>query len=228
MKRGKMLNENVSTKKTTRKNLAQFAYKEIRNRIYYNQIKPGDLIKEVDLSENLGISRTPVREAIKMLASEDLVEVREGVGTFVKMLSFKDIKDIYEVRKALEVIAVRTALNRITESDLEKLEENFKSISRKLDNGDLTKEDFNEVDMNVHELIFDRCDNNYAKGIFEEIKLKIKQYQYLSYESLNDTSESISQHLEIISLLKDKEIDKLVVTLNDHIDWSLKCLLSNY
>lgn len=220
--------ENVVNKKNTRKNLSQYAYKEIRNRIYFNHIKPGDLIKEVDISEELGISRTPVREAIKMLASEDLVEVREGVGTFVKMLSFKNIKDIFEVRKALEVIAVKTAVNRITESDLEKLEENFKNISIQLEKGELSKEDFNEVDMNVHELIFNRCDNNYAKGIFEEIKLKIKQYQYLSYESLNDTSESISQHLEIIYLLRNKDIDKLVVTLNNHIDWSLKCMLSYY
>lgn len=222
------MKENIVNKKSPRKNLAQYAYKEIRNRIYYNNIKPGDLIKEIDLSEELGISRTPVREAIKMLASEDLVEVREGVGTFVKMLSFKDIKDIFEVRKALEVIAVKTAVNRITESDLKQLEDDFKNISIQLEKGNLTKEEFNEVDMNVHELIFNRCDNNYAKGIFEEIKLRIKQYQYLSYESLNNTSESISQHLEIISFLRNKELDKLVVTLNQHIDWSLKCLLTYY
>lgn len=220
--------ENKKINRTQRKNLAQYAYKEIRNRIYYNKIKPGDLIKEINLADELGISRTPVREAIKMLASEDLIEVREGVGTFVKMLSFKDIRDIFEVRKALEVIAVKTAVKRITEDDLKQLEENFNNLSIKLEEGKLTKEDFTEVDMNVHELIFYRCDNNYAKGIFEEIKLKIKQYQYLSYESLNNSSESISQHLEILSLLRNKELDKLILTLNNHIDWSLKCLLTYY
>jgi len=220
--------ESNNTNRTHRKNLAQYAYKEIRNRIYYNKIKPGDLIKEINLADELGISRTPVREAIKMLASEDLIEVREGVGTFVKMLSFKDIRDIFEVRKALEVIAVKTAVNRITEDDFKQIEQNFNNLSLKLEEGNLTKEDFTEVDMNVHELIFDRCDNNYAKGIFEEIKLKIKQYQYLSYESLNDTSESILQHLEILNLLRNKDIDKLIATLNSHIDWSLKCLLTYY
>jgi len=220
--------ENNNINRTQRKNLAQYAYKEIRNRIYYNKIKPGDLLKEINLADELGISRTPVREAIKMLASEDLIEVREGVGTFVKMLSFKDIRDIFEVRKALEVIAVKTAVNRITEDDLKQIEQNFNNLSLKLEEGKLTKEDFTEVDMNVHELIFNRCDNNYAKGIFEEIKLKIKQYQYLSYESLNNTNESILQHLEILDLLRNKDIDKLIATLNNHIDWSLKCLLTYY
>jgi len=220
--------EDNNINRTQRKNLAQYAYKEIRDRIYYNKIKPGDLIKETNIADELGISRTPVREAIKMLASEDLIEVREGVGTFVKMLSFKNIRDIFEVRKALEVIAVKTAVNRITEDDLKQLEEDFNNLSVKLEEGRLTKEDFTEVDMNVHELIFNRCDNNYAKGIFEEIKLKIKQYQYLSYESLNNSSESISQHLEILNFLRTKELDKLIITLNNHIDWSLKCLLTYY
>lgn len=211
--------------KNERNNLAQKAYKEIRNRIYYNHIKPGDLIKESVIAEELGISRTPVREAIRMLASEDVIEVREGVGTYVKMLSFKDIRDIFEVRKALEVIAAKTAIHRITEDDLNELEDLFRKLSENLDDCKLTKEEFTDADMKVHELIFNRCDNNYAKGIFEEIKLKIKQYQYLSYECLNNSRESISQHSEMLNLIRNKELDSLIINLNNHIDWSLKCLL---
>ncbi|WP_326908108.1 GntR family transcriptional regulator [Sedimentibacter sp. MB31-C6] len=211
--------------RSRRKNLAQYAYKEIRNRIYFNQIKPGELIKENNLAEELGISRTPVREAIKMLASEDLIEVREGVGTFVKILSFKDIRDIFEVRKALEAIAVKSAINRITESDLKGLEDDFNRISMELEKGKLTREEFTDVDMKVHELIFNRCENSFARGIFEDIKLKIKQYQFLSYESLNNSNESILQHLEIINLLRKKDLNSLITTLNNHIDWSLKCFL---
>lgn len=207
-----------------KKNLAQYAYQEIKNKIYYNNIKPGELIKEINIAEELGISRTPVREAIKMLESDDLVEVREGVGTFVKMLSFKDIKDIFEVRKALEIIAVKTAINRITENDIDELEGDFRNLASMLAEGRLTKEIFTDFDMKVHQLIFNRCENNFAKEIFEDIKLKIKQYQFLSYESLNNTSESISQHLHLLSLLRKKDINVLSTALSDHLDWSLKCL----
>lgn len=212
--------------KSQRRNLAQYAYKEIKDRIYHNKIKPGELIKENNIAEELGISRTPVREAIKMLASDDIVEVREGIGTFVKMLSFKDIRDIFEVRKALEVIAVKTAINEITKNDIDELEKDFKDISKKLEEGKLSNSEFTDADMKVHQLIFNRCDNDFAKGIFEEIKLKIKQYQYLSYQSLNNSSESVSQHLELLDMLRRNNLDELITALTNHLDWSLKCLFT--
>jgi len=210
-----------------KKNLAQYAYEEIKKKIYYNRIKPGELIKENELASELGISRTPIREALKMLESDDIVEVRKGIGTFVKMLSFKDIKDIFEVRKALEIIAIKTAINNITKDDIDELDSELRNISFKLENGTLTKEEFNEIDMKFHELIFRRCDNNFAKEVFEHIKLKIKQYQFLSYESLNNSSESISQHLELLEYLRKKDLETLISALSKHIDWSLKCLLFN-
>lgn len=214
-----------NTEKSQKRNLAQYAYNEITNRMYYNVIKPGELIKENNIAEELGISRTPIREAIRMLVSDDLIEVREGVGTFVKMLSFKDIKDIFEVRKALEIIAAKTAINKITEDEIDELEESLKNFSKGLQKDKPTGENFTDVDMKVHELIFSRCDNNYAKQTFEKIKLKIKQYQFLSYESLNNNDESISQHLELLKLLRKRDLNALIIALSDHLDWSLKCLL---
>ncbi|AKL94591.1 transcriptional regulator GntR family [Clostridium aceticum] len=215
----------VKTNKNKRKNLAQDAYEKIRDRIYHNEIEPGELINEISIAQELGISRTPVREALRMLASEDILEVKDGVGTYVKMLSFKNIKDIYEVRKALEVIAIKTAIYRITESEIAELEKNFMELERKYNIGALTKEEFASIDMKLHQLIFTKCENNYAKGIFEEMSLKIKQYQYISYESLNDSKESISQHLEMIRLLKNRNLKELIPFIENHIDWSLKSLM---
>jgi len=214
-------------KKSPKKNLAQYAYEEIKKRIYHNKIKPGELIKENELAAELGISRTPIREALKMLESDEIVEVRKGVGTFVKMLSFKDIRDIFEVRKSLEIIAVKTAINNISKDDIDKLDTELRNISLKLEEGTLTKEEFTETDMKFHELIFKRCENNFAREIFEHIKLKIKQYQFLSYESLNNSNESILQHLELLTYLRKKDIDTLISALTNHLDWSLKCLIFN-
>lgn len=213
------LNTNV------RKNLAEDAYNQIRDKIYYNEIRPGDLIKENSIAEELGMSRTPVREAIKMLVSEDILEVRDGIGTFVKVFSFKDIKDLFEVRKALEKLAAKSAMYRIPLTKITEIEDEFKIIADKYEKGILNKEDFSAVDMKVHELIFNYCDNEYVKVIFAGMKLKIKQYQFVSYENLNNTKESITQHLEILRLLKEKDLENLLAFLENHIDWSLKCLL---
>lgn len=213
-------------KKATEKvNLANQAYTILRDRIYNNEIKPGDIINEGIISKELGISRTPVREAIRMLASEDIVEVRDGIGTFVKMLSFKDIKDIFEVRKSLEIIAVKTSINRIPQNEIKKLESRLVDLFDKCDKGVVIKEEFSDLDMNAHQLIIDYCDNEYVKSIFESIKLKIKQYQFISYENLNNSKESITQHLEILKRLDSRDLEGLIKVLDSHIDWSLKGLI---
>lgn len=208
-----------------RKSLAHDAYNEIRERIYSNEIKPGDLIKESNIAEELGISRTPVREAIKMLVSEDILEVRDGVGTFVKVLSFKDIKDIYEVRKLLEVLAAKSSIYRIPIEIINGLEDHFKAYMKECEKGNLNGDRFSDIDLEVHKLIVDYCDNEYAKNIYTGMKLKIKQSQHISYENLNNTMESITQHLEILRLIKEKDLVKLIKFIEEHIDWSLRCLL---
>lgn len=210
--------------KNETKYLTHKAYYYIRNEIYNNEIKAGELINESNIAKELGISRTPVREAIRMLLSEDILEVRDGVGTYVKILSFKDIKDIFEVRKALEVIAVKTAIYNIPESNIIELENKLEEAMEKFKSGNLKKEEFSDIDMKVHQLIVNNCNNEYVKRIFDGIHLKIKIYQFISYDNLNNSKESISQHLEILRLLKAKELDNLITFLENHIDWSLKCL----
>ena len=97
----------VKEKKTSR---AEFAYDTLKRRILDNQLPPGAMLSEVALAQKLNMSRTPIREALKMLMRDDLVEIRDGVGTFVKSATQKDIEDAYAVRQALEVLAARTAI----------------------------------------------------------------------------------------------------------------------
>lgn len=206
-------------------NLAQKAYNIIRSRIYDNDIKPGEVISEKLIAEELGISRTPVREAIRMLASEDIVESRDGIGTIVKMFSFKEIKDIFEVRKALEAIAVKTSINNIQESEIVELLNKYSDINTRFQAGNIAEKEFTEIDMRVHNLIVSKCDNEYVKNLFYSISLKIKLYQYVSYLNFESNAESILQHIQILLLLKNKELDKLIIALNEHIDWSLNWYL---
>ena len=80
----------VKEKKTSR---AEFAYDTLKRRILDNQLPPGAMLSEVALAQKLNMSRTPIREALKMLMRDDLVEIRDGVGTFVKSATQKDIED---------------------------------------------------------------------------------------------------------------------------------------
>lgn len=206
-------------------NLANQAYDEIRKRIYDNDIKPGELISESLIAQELEISRTPIREAIRMLASENLVETRDGIGTIVKMFSFKEIKDIFEVRKSLEVIAVKTSINNILESEILVLLNKYSDISARFHAGELIDKEFTILDMQVHDLIVSKCNNDYVKSLFASINLKIRLYQHIQYLKYDSTNESISQHMAILNLLKSKDLNKLINTLQEHIDWSLNWYL---
>ena len=115
----------VKEKKTSR---AEFAYDTLKRRILDNQLPPGAMLSEVALAQKLNMSRTPIREALKMLMRDDLVEIRDGVGTFVKSATQKDIEDAYAVRQALEVLAARTAIGAFSPEELDALEARFRSL----------------------------------------------------------------------------------------------------
>lgn len=102
---------------------AEKAYQEIKKKIITTKLNPGSVIQETELMEELGYGRTPIREALKRLQSEDLVAVKPRRGIFVSELAITDLAQIFEVRVELEALAVELATERITQDQLLKLEQ---------------------------------------------------------------------------------------------------------
>ncbi len=210
----------------SKKNLSQKAYIELKKDIYKNKIKPGDCLSENLIATELNMSRTPVREALRMLEREDLVEIKDGIGIYVKTISFKDIEDIFEVRKVLETLAIKTSLNRITDEEISQLEKKFIDLMLDYDDGiNIPMDRFIAVDWELDELIVKKCNNNYIITIINEINSKIIRYQYMSFEALNDVKESTIQHLKILSLMKKRDLEELISANEKHIEWSLECFM---
>lgn len=217
---------NYSNSRPKKNNLREQAYEQLKSDILNNKIKPGDCLSENTIANELNMSRTPVREALRMLASEDLVEIKDGIGIYVKTISFKDIKAIFEVRKVLETLAIKTSINRITVEEIEELEKSFNLLLSDYRNGiAISEEKVVETDWKLDYLLVKKCTNDYVITIMDEINAKIKRYQSLSMEALNDVEESINQHLHILSLIKEKDINALIEANEKHIDWSLSCFL---
>lgn len=209
-----------------KKNLSQIAYLELKKDIYKNKIKPGDCLSENLIAEELNMSRTPVREALRILESEDLIEIKDGIGIYVKTISFKDIKDIFEVRRALETLALKTSINRVTDEEIINLEKKFTNLLIQYENGiDVVMDRFVAIDWELDELIVKKSNNDYIISIMGDIKAKIIRYQYMSYEALNDVQESTAQHLKILSLMKEKNLEELIKVNDMHIEWSLNCFI---
>ena len=208
--------------RSSKQTLAEVAYEKIKEAICEGKIVSGDILSENQLAHDLGMSRTPIREALRALASEDWLEIKNGVGAYVKPLSSKDIHDLYEVRCLLEVQAAKTSVYRITNEEIDRLEARFQQLLERTggQSSDLDPKAFSELDWELHELIVERCQNNYIKSIMRNNTANMKCYQALSFEALHDLRESTLQHLHILALLRQRDSEALTAALKDHLEWA--------
>ena len=205
----------------SRENLSQQAYNQIKDALCQGKIVAGDLLSENQLAQALGMSRTPVREALRALASENWVEIKNGVGAYVKPLSSKDIEDLYEIRCLLEVQAAKTAVYNISAQEIDQLEQQYQALLDDFYQGRLPDPRyFSQLDWTLHELIVERCTNNYLKVIMRNNNASIKRYQLLSFEARNDIKDSAVQHLNILELIRRRDVPALTEALRAHLNWA--------
>jgi DNA-binding GntR family transcriptional regulator len=199
-------------------NRTSMAYDCLKNSIFTNELKPGDHLSEKQVAESLGISRTPVREAIKVLAGEGLVEIHNGVGVFIKQVTIKEISDLFEVRAALECAALRSALDQISDLEIEGLAEAWLGHKQRIDSGQrLDLDQISNLDYQLHSLIVDRCRNDFLKHSIDGIRLKIRRFQRISAMAVEHEEETVNQHLEIIRCMKARNVEVLSRVLEEHI-----------
>ena len=151
--------------------LRDVVFNTLRQAILRGELKPGERLMEIALSQRLGVSRTPVREAIRMLEQEGLVIMIPRKGAQVAEISEKDLKDVLEVRLGLEELAVRIACQRITEEELEELEQAMKEFEEAMKRDDLGA--LAAADVKVHEVIYGSTHNKRLVQIISNIREQI-------------------------------------------------------
>ena len=203
----------VKEKKTSR---AEFAYDTLKRRILDNQLPPGAMLSEVALAQKLNMSRTPIREALKMLMRDDLVEIRDGVGTFVKSATQKDIEDAYAVRQHLQGLAI----GAFSSEDLDALEARFRSLQVRLEQGETVRvEEFADADWALHDQILQKSGNRYAQKATNDLRAVLRRYQYLSVRLLSRVEESLTEHLAILDCIRRRDLARLTELLENHIQY---------
>ncbi len=215
----------VKLQATTKQSLTSRAYESIHTAICNGSLPAGCLLSENDLSRQLNMSRTPIREALRILESQDFVEIRDGLGTFVKTLSDWEIRDLYQIRGSLEPLAASTAIYHIKKQDIDALEAEFNALLARHANGEqIDFQEFSQVDAKLHQLISDNCQNKYVCRFMASIMDNIQRCQVLSATFLDDLEESTKQHLVLLQCIRDKDQAALEVKMKEHLAWSLSCL----
>lgn len=204
------------------------AYEEIRRLIIEEELNPGELLSENQLAEYLKMSRTPVREAIRRLQAEGIMESKQGLGTFLRPLTLKDVKNIYEVRMALELIACETAIDRITDDEIKAVRESLITLLERDKAGEpIDRMEFSKLDGQIHDLIVKRSNNSYIKILMDQIYFHVDRYRIISFHVSLNMEESTRQHLELLDCLYDRDLKRLKERLSKHLEWSLDLILKH-
>ena len=202
--------------------LMQLAYNELRESIITNTIKPGDVLSEQQIAQELNISRTPVREALAILESEGLVEIRRGIGAFVKPLSYEDILNIFEVRRPLEELAVNSAIHFITEEDIRTMRERFTAMLAQCENNEpMDAAEFASLDADFHDMIIERSKNPYVQRFMRTINSNVRRIQMM-VRIINDPRDAVVQHLRLLDLMEKRDLAGLQAELENHINVALQ------
>ncbi len=137
--------------------LRDVVFNTLRQAILKGELKPGERLMEIALAEKLGVSRTPIREAMRKLEQEGLVVMIPRRGAQVANITEKDLNDVLEVRITLENMAIEKACANMTDADIRKLEQAAEVFQTSTAEGDLVK--MAEADVNFHEVIYEAADN---------------------------------------------------------------------
>lgn len=205
---------------------ADQAYEAIKELILEEQIEAGSMLSENGIAEFLNMSRTPIREAINRLQAEGLLESIKGVGTFLKPHRPKDIRDIYRVRIALELLACETAIGQATTEEIDALETKLRALLEQDKKGEaIDRLAFSKIDGAVHNLIIARSNNEYIQLLMNQINFNVDRYRTISFHLSMDVQESTQQHLTILECMKRRDIEGMKRELEAHLKWSLQLIM---
>lgn len=200
--------------------LRDVVFKTLRQAILRGELQPGERLMEIQLANKLGVSRTPIREAIRKLELEGLVLMIPRRGAVVAEITEKSLRDVLEVRAALEELAVELACDRIKAEDISRLREaavEFKNVSKM---GDVTA--LAEADVQFHDIIYGATENQRLIQLLYNLREQMYRYrvEYLKQGEIYATL--IAEHDHIIDCIEKGDKEAAKQATNTHIDNQMK------
>lgn len=195
--------------------LADRVYRALRDRLLAGRVEPGEFIREVDASEALGVSRTPVREALGRLASEGFLEKIPHRGFRVPDQPVARLLELYPIVAALELLAGRLAFPRLGEVDLEELRAINGGLERALADGDVERAI--RANSRFHEAIVERSGNQRLAELLEDLRSQLHGLETWYYSYPERGEESIEEHAAMIARLEAGDIEEALRILEGNM-----------
>jgi len=196
--------------------LRDVVFNTLRQAILRGELQPGERLLEIHLADKLGVSRTPIREAIRKLELEGLVLMIPRKGAVVAEITEKSLRDVLEVRRALEELAMKLACEKILDEEIEELKAAAKEFENALKTGDVTV--YAEADVKFHDIIYRTTDNQRLIQLLYNLREQMYRYrvEYLKREDSHETL--LAEHQYIIETLEKRDAKEAVKAVCAHID----------
>lgn len=186
----------------------------VYNLILKGELNPGDQVKESHLSVEMGISRAPIREALKELIADGIIEYRPQVGNFVYKLSPKEIVDAYTTRGVLEGFAVQESHLLFTEDEVDELETMAEVMEMYAVKGNNKK--VTDIGGEFHDMLVERNQNTQLNRFSRGLSLKLHILFYKHWGKLYSPTEIKDRHMEIVDSIKQKNPGLIENVIRDH------------
>ena len=197
----------------------------LRAQIYRHELKPGDPIDEMALCERYGISRTPLREALKVLDSEGLIVLVPRKGSFVRNMDIAELNELFPVMAVLEGLCAREAVENCTPEDLKRLEEMHSNLEEFAANGNI--DDYYEQNFDFHQAVQDLCANRTLQRIIGDLRKILRLARHMQLTIPGRLQESIDEHRQIMLAFRKHDPDLADQNMQMHLHKQWHSLTGN-
>lgn len=196
--------------------LREIVYEELRDLILKGELKPGTRMMEIELAEDMGVSRTPIREAIRKLEREGLVTIEPRKGAYVSDISVEDMAGILDVRGTLEGLAAYLAAKNMTRQEREELIETSQKFNEALINGNMSE--MIRSDTSLHHQIVAASRNNYLLHMIETLQELVLRFRYIYYKDFKRAEEMPAEHKVITESILNGDAETAKLAAINHIE----------
>lgn len=211
-----MIEEDLKTKIVLPCSIREIVYKRISELILTGKLAPSERIMENKLSKQLGVSRTPIREALHILEMEGFLEAIPRVGYQVKEILWSEVDDICEIRKVNETLAACWAMNRISPQELNMLQQNVDEAEAAVKGGNPRR--FIDLDVDFHNILMRASQSRQLAEICQTIRRHMVRYRIESSYDAGMVLISVDGHRRILDRLKAHDVAGITQAINDHLD----------
>lgn len=196
--------------------LRDVVFNTLRQAILKGELEPGERLMEIQLAERLGVSRTPIREAIRKLELEGLVLMIPRKGAEVAKISEKSLRDVLELRRSLEELAIELACQRMTEEEIDELEDAQRAFRKAVDSKDVML--MAETDEKYHEIIYQGTKNSRLVQILNNLRKQMYRYRLEYIKDADKRQILLIEHDNILKAVRNRKVAEAKAAMREHID----------